>query len=53
MELSKERDNLAIRKQTAEEYKDPLKRKKFYEEEIQKVKIQMISAKQDEKTTDS
>ena len=50
MVLTRERDTLAIRKQTAEddECKDPFKRKKFYDNEVQKAKVQLASISQDE-----
>jgi hypothetical protein len=47
MVLARERDTLAIRKQTAEEYKDPMKRKKFYDSEVQKAKIQLAGVSQE------
>jgi hypothetical protein len=50
MVLARERDTLAIRKQTAEEYKDPMKRKKFYDQEVQKAKTQLANLNQEEAT---
>jgi len=45
--LGQEKDMLAIKKQTAEELKNPAMRKKFIESEVAKVNVQKASLTKD------